>query len=95
MLHHTPLKELCNLRWYIQHLMDESGYDYDCDDYLDNSLSEDNWMCQTRGKFLKYVIYRLHSMNHKHVKKILSDQLSRLFLIKNFFLGSTEFQIQV
>ena len=28
----TPLKELCNLRRYIQHLMFESEYDYDDDD---------------------------------------------------------------
>ena len=49
-LHHTHLQELFNLRWYIQHLIDERGYDDDDDDYLDNPLSEDNWMLQTNRK---------------------------------------------
>ena len=35
MLHHTPLQELFNLRWYIQHLIDESGYEYIDDDKFD------------------------------------------------------------
>ena len=35
-LRKTPLQELFNLRWYVQHLRDESGYDYDY--YLDNPL---------------------------------------------------------
>ena len=30
-LHHTPLQELYNLRWYIQHLIDENGYEHDDD----------------------------------------------------------------
>ena len=36
--HQTPLHELFNLRWYRQHLMDESG------DEFENPLSEENWM---------------------------------------------------
>ena len=68
LLHHTPLKELYNLRWCVQHLIDESEYDYDDDD-LNNPLSEDNWMLQTNGKFMKYVIYNLHSMTHKQLNK--------------------------
>ena len=68
-MHRLPLKEIFNLRWYIQHLTDESGYDYDYYYYLDNSLSEDNWMLQTNRKFMKYVIYNGHSMTHKHVNK--------------------------
>ena len=35
----TPLQELQNIRKYIQHLMDESDYDYD-DDNFDDPLSE-------------------------------------------------------
>ena len=54
----TPLQELQNIRKYIQHLMDESDYDYDDDDF-DDPLSEHNWLSQTRGKFMKYVIYNL------------------------------------
>ena len=33
--------------------IDESEYDDD----LNNPLSEDNWLLQTRTKFMKYVIY--------------------------------------
>ena len=54
----TPLQELQNIRKYIQHLMDESDYDYD-DYYFDDPLSEHNWLSQTRRKFMKYVIYNL------------------------------------
>ena len=38
--------------------MDESDYDYDDDDF-DDPLREHNWLSQTRGKFMKYVIYNL------------------------------------
>ena len=62
-----PLKELFNLRWYIQHLIDES--EYDDDDDLNNPQSEDNWLLQTRGKFMRYVIYNGHTMTNKHVHK--------------------------
>ena len=50
-LHQTPLHELFNLRWYIQHLIDESG------DEFENPLSEENWMKQTNWKFFKYIIH--------------------------------------
>ena len=43
MLPTTLLQELKNLRWYIQHLIDESGYDDD-DDEFNHCLSEDKWM---------------------------------------------------
>ena len=61
-----PLQELFNLRWYIQHLIDQSGYDYGYY-YLDNPLNEDNLMLQTNRKFMKYVIFTLQSMNNVHV----------------------------
>ena len=64
----ASFKGLFNLRWYIQHLIDESEYDYD-DDALNNLLSEDIWLLQTRRKFMKYVIYKGHTMTHKHVHK--------------------------
>ena len=64
----TPLQDLFNLRWYIQHLIDKCECDYD--DYdLNNPLREDNWLLQTRRKFMKYVIYNGHAMTHKHVDK--------------------------
>ena len=52
----TPLKELYNLYRYIQHLILESEFDYD-DDLFDDPLDEGNWLLQTRGKYMKFVIY--------------------------------------
>ena len=51
----TPLQELINLRWYIQHLIHESEYLYDNDE-SNYPLSEDKWMLQTHVKFMKYVL---------------------------------------
>ena len=55
-LHHTPLREVFNLRCYIQHLMDES------EDEDENPLSYQNWMKQNNWKFLKFLIHHKHSM---------------------------------
>ena len=63
----TPLQELLNLRWYIQHLIHESGYLYD-DDESNYPLSEDKWMLQTHAKFMKYVFYTLHRMTPEQMK---------------------------
>ena len=52
----TPLKELYNLYRYIQHLILESVFEYD-DEEFDNPLDEANWLLQTRGKYMKFVIY--------------------------------------
>ena len=52
----TPLKELYNLYRYIQHLILESEFDYDYDEF-DYPLDEGNWLLQTRGKYMKFVIY--------------------------------------
>ena len=52
MMSPTPLQKLINLRWYTQHLIHESGYLYD-DDESNYPLSEDKWMLQTHGKFMK------------------------------------------
>ena len=51
----TPLKELYNLYWYIQHLILESEFNYDDDEF--DPLDEGNWLLQTRGKYMKFVIY--------------------------------------
>ena len=63
----TPLQELINLRWYIQHLIHESGYLYD-DDESNYPLSEDKWMLQTHGKFMKYVLFTIHRMTPEQLK---------------------------
>ena len=52
----SPLKELYNLYSYIQHLILESEFGYD-DEEFDNPLDEANWSLQTRGKYMKFVIY--------------------------------------
>ena len=67
MMSPTPLQELINLRWYIQHLIHESGYLYD-DDESNYPLSEDKWMLQTHGIFMKYVFYILHRMTPEQMK---------------------------
>ena len=76
----TPLQELQNIRKYIQHLMDESDYDYDDDDF-DDPLSEHNWLSQTRGKFMKYVIYNLSDRSSTESKPI-SNQKQKLASFK-------------
>ena len=63
----TPLQMLENLRWYSQHLINESGYLYD-DDEFNYPLSEIKWMLQTHGKFMKYVIFTLHRMTPEQMK---------------------------
>ena len=62
-LHHTPLREVFNLRCYIQHLMDES------EDEAQNPLSEENWMKQNNCKFIKYVIHHRHPMTPEQLKQ--------------------------
>ena len=74
----TPLQELQNIRKYIQHLMDESDYDYDDDDF-DDSLSDHNWLSQTRGKFMKYVIYNL---SDSAVSRPISNKKQKLASFK-------------
>ena len=63
----TPLQMLENLRWYIQHLIHESGYLYD-DDESNYPLSEDKWTLQTHSKFMKYVILTIHRMTPEQMK---------------------------
>ena len=52
----TPLNELYNLYRYIQHLILESEFDY-YDDEFDDLLDEGNWLLQTRGNYMKFVIF--------------------------------------
>ena len=74
----TPLQELQNIRKYIQHLMDAFDYDYDYDDF-DDPLSEHNWLSQTRGKFMKYVIYILSDSTES---RPISNQKQKLASFK-------------
>ena len=67
MMSTTPLQQLENLRWCIQHLIHESGYLYD-DDKSKYPLGEDKWMLQTHGKFMKHVLFTLHRMTPEPMK---------------------------
>ena len=62
-LHQTPLKKLFNLRWYIQHLMDESENEFE------NPRSEENLMKQTNLNFIKYVICHKHSLTPEQLQR--------------------------
>ena len=62
-LPYTPMKKIFNLRWYIQHLMDES------EDEAQNPLSVENWMKQNNCKFIKYVIHHRHPMTPAQLKQ--------------------------
>ena len=68
----TPLKELYNLYRYIQHLILESEFEYD-DEEFDNPLDEDNWLLQTRGKYMKFVIY--HSSTATETRNTSNQKL--------------------
>ena len=70
-VHQTPMKEIFNLRWYIQHLMDED------EDEDENPLNHENWMKQTNWKFIKYVIHHTHSMTPVQLKQKSFEEFSR------------------
>ena len=53
-LHYTLLKEVFNLRCYIQHLMD------DTEDQDENPLKYENWIKQNNWKFIKYLVHHRH-----------------------------------
>ena len=68
-LHHTPLREVFNLRCYIQHLMDET------EDQHENPLSDEIWMKQNDWKFIKYVFHHRHPMTPEQLKQKLFKEI--------------------
>ena len=68
-LHHTPLREVLNLRCYIQHLMDQSK------DETQNPLSEENWMKQNNWKFIKYLIHHRRPMTPEQRKQKMFEEI--------------------
>ena len=62
-LPYTPMIQIFNLRWYIQHLMDEN------EEETQNPLNHENWMKQTNWKFIKYVIHHRHPMTPEQLKQ--------------------------
>ena len=76
MMQTNLLQELYNLRRYITHVMNESDYDSDDPDF-DHPLSEHNWLSQTRGNFMKYVIYTLSDgIEHRPIPNINQKLIS-------------------
>ena len=62
----TTLQEFYNLRWYIQHLIDEYQYD---DNEWTNPRSESNWIYNTNKHFMKYVNFTLQEMTPEQLKQ--------------------------
>ena len=68
MLPSTTWQEFYNLRWYIQHLIDQNEYQYDDDEWT-NPLSESNWIYRTNKQFMKYVKFTLQEMTPEQLKQ--------------------------
>ena len=62
------MKESYNLRWYIQHLVDESEYQYGDNEWT-NPLSESNWTYRTNIHFMKYAKFTLQEVTPEQVKQ--------------------------
>ena len=86
-LHRKHMKDFYNLRWYIQHLVDENEYQYGDDEWI-NPLSESKWTYRTNKHFMKYVKFTLQQMTESHylcdlwehtiVKVVKHDSKSKL-----------------
>ena len=75
-LHHTPLREVFNLRCYIQLLMNQ------IEDETQTPLSEENWMKQNNWKFIKFLIHHKHSMTPEQLKQKPFEKISRINMKK-------------
>ena len=62
-LYHTPLREVFNLRCYIQHFMDQG------EDEKQNPISEENWMKQINWTSIKYLIHHRRPMTPEQHKQ--------------------------
>ena len=71
-LPYTPMKKIFNLRWYIQHLMDEN------EDEAQNPLSEENWMKQNNWKFMKYLVHHRHTMTPEQHKQKPFEEIFKI-----------------
>ena len=66
-LYRKLMKEFFNLRWYIQHLVDEYEYQYGDNEWT-NPLHESNWTYRTNKQFMKYVDFTLKEMTPEQMK---------------------------
>ena len=67
-LHRKLMQEFFNLRWFIQHLIDENEYQYDDNEWT-NPLGESNWTYQTNKPFMKYVNFTLKEKSPELLKQ--------------------------
>ena len=66
-LYRKLMKEFYNLRWYIQHLVDQHEYQYGENEWT-NPLHESYWTYKTNKQFMKYVNFTLNEMTPEQVK---------------------------
>ena len=66
-LYRKLMKEFYNLRWFIQHLVDEYEYQYGDNEWI-NPLHESNWTYRTNKHFMKYVNFTLKEMTPEQMK---------------------------
>ena len=66
-LYRKLMKEFFNLRWYIQHLVDEYEYQYGDNEWT-NPLHESNWTYRTNKQFMNYVNFTLKEMTPEQMK---------------------------
>ena len=66
-LYRKLMKEFFNLKWYIQHLVDEYEYQYGDNEWT-NSLHESNWTYRTNKEFMKYVNFTFEEMTPEQMK---------------------------
>ena len=66
-LYRKLMKELYNLRWYIQHLVDLHEYQYGDNEWT-NPLHESSWTYRTNKHLMKYVNFTLKEMTPEQMK---------------------------
>ena len=66
-LYRKLMKEFYNLRWYIQHLVDQHEYQYGDNEWT-NPLHESDWTYRTNKQFMKYVNFTLKEMTPQQMK---------------------------
>ena len=66
-LHRKLMKEFFNLRWYIQHLVDEYEFQYGDNEWT-NPLHESNWTYRINKQFMKSVNFTLKEMTPEQLK---------------------------
>ena len=66
-LYRKHMMEFYNLRWYIQHLVDEYEYQYGDNEWT-KPLHGSNWTNRTNTQFMKYVNFTLNEMTPEQMK---------------------------